>query len=521
MSSRIQPGTPHEAVPPPSPTLPHRAPAPAAVQGLLAASLLLVGWGCAEPPAADRVERDPLPAAPAQGTAFVGVGILPMTGDEEAIPDRTVIVEGGWIVAVGPARQVEIPDDALVVEGQDLWLLPGLAEMHAHVPGPAAPDQAMADVLFLYLANGVTTIRSMLGAPNHLELREAIASGDVLGPTLFSGSPSLSGNSAPDPDTAEELVRSHAAAGYDLLKLHPGLSRETYDRIVEVAGAEGITWAGHVSPGVGLEHSLATGKSTIDHLDGYLEASASAEVRERMAAGEAVPLEEVVESAAPERIGELARATAEAGTWNVPTMYLWENFYNDVPAAELAALPEMQYASPQQLEQWTNQKEDRLFVELLENWRTDGALGADDVTPAATEGLIQLRRYILSALAEAGAGLLMGTDSPQMFMVPGFAVHREIRVMEESGVPPLTILESGTRNVEAYARQDLDYDEPFGRVEAGARADLLLVEGNPLENLERLRDPAGVMVRGNWLPREQIQGRLEGIAQRASLSDPG
>jgi imidazolonepropionase-like amidohydrolase len=457
------------------------------------------------------------PAGPAfsEGTfAFVGVGLLPMDGGAAVLENQTVVVSDGTVTRVGPADEVSIPSGAEVIRGTGLWLLPGLAEMHAHLPGPQLPEAEMDDLLFLYLANGVTTIRTMLGAPNHLELRRQVASGERLGPTVFAAAPSLSGQSAPTPDAAEAPVRQHAAAGYDLLKLHPQLSRETYDRIVEVARDEGLTWAGHVSVDVGLDHSLATGKSTVDHLDGYLEAAASPEIRRRIDAGEAVPLAGLLESITPERMDEVARATAEAGTWNAPTMYLWENFYNDAPADELAALPEMRYASGPLLQQWRMQKEARAFVELLESWRTDGVLGRDDVSAETGRALIRFRRDMLAALHAAGAPILLGTDSPQMFMVPGFSLHRELAVMVESGIPPLAILESGSRNVSRYAAEELGYEGVFGSVVPGARADLVLVEGNPLEDLGRLRDPAGVMVRGRWLPRELIRSRLDEIAER-------
>ncbi len=484
---------------------------------LIRASSAILALGlaaCLESPR--EVEQgEPVAGASSEPMAFVGVHVLPMTDGALLLEDRTVVIEDGRITLVGPSGETPVPDGATTIDGSGRWLLPGMAEMHAHLPGPDTPTERMEDIFFLYLANGVTTIRSMQGAPNHPELREATASGRTMGPTIFSASPSLSGTSAPDPETAEALVRRHAAAGYDLLKLHPGLSPETYDRIVEVAREEGITWAGHVSPEVGLERSLQTGKSTIDHLDGYVEAAASPDLRARAEAGEPVTLSEVVASATPERIAELAEMTRDAGTWNVPTMYLWENFYNDVSAAELAALPEMRYATPGELEQWSAQKENRIFVELLEGWRTDGAMGGDDIDAVTAQALIDLRREILAALSAAGAELLMGTDSPQMFMVPGFAVHHEIRVMAESGVPPLAILESGSRRVAEYAASELGYVEDFGRVAPGARADLILVEANPLEALEALRDPAGVMVRGHWLPRDELQRRLAEISERA------
>lgn len=450
-------------------------------------------------------------ASSGTAVAFVDVTVLPMDGEADELEGHTVLVRDDRVTDVGPHDEVDIPSDARVIEGEGRRLLPGLAEMHAHIPGNAPPE-AVEDLFFLYLANGVTTIRGMLGAPNHLELREATASGDLLGPTIFAASPALSGQAAPNPESAEEAVRQYAADGYDLLKLHPGIERPVYDRIVEVAREEGITWAGHISPDVGLEHSLATGKSTVDHLDGYVEAAASEEVRQRMVDGEAVPLAEVLESVTEERIRELARATAEAGMWNVPTAHLWETFYNDTPSEELRERWEMRYASEQQLDQWSQQNDGRFFVDLLEGWRTRGELGADDVSPEDAQALIETRRRILAALHEEGAAILLGTDSPQVFMVPGFGVHREMATMAEAGMPPRAILEAGTRNVAEYVREDLGHEDDFGTVTPGARADLILVEGDPLTDLEALRDPDGVMIRGRWLPGESIRERLERIA---------
>ena len=480
----------------------------------LFAGLALLATGdasAADDPRSDR-PSDPRADTSDPVIAFVDVTVLPMDGEADELDGHTVLVRDDQVTDVGPHDEVEIPSDARVIEGEGRRLLPGLAEMHAHIPANAS-DEAVEDLFFLYLANGVTTIRGMLGAPSHLELRDATASGELLGPTIFAASPALSGQAAPDPDAAEEAVRQYATDGYDLLKLHPGIERPVYERIAEVAQEEGITWAGHVSPDVGLEHSLATGKSTVDHLDGYVEAAASEDIRRRMVDGEAVPLAEVLESVTDERIRELARATAEAGMWNVPTAHLWETFYNDTPSEELRERWEMRYASDDQLSQWSQQNDGRFFVNLLEGWRTRGELGADDVPPEDAQALIETRRRVLAALHEEGAGILLGTDSPQVFMVPGFGVHREMETMTKVGMSPRAILESGTRNVAEYVRQDLDGDGDFGTVTAGARADLILVEGDPLTNLEALQDPEGVMVQGQWLPGDEIRERLEEISE--------
>jgi len=328
-------------------------------------------------------------------TAFVGVTVLPMDA-ERVLEDHTVVVRADRIVAVGPSAEVAVPAGARVVDGAGRYLMPGLAEMHAHIPGPQASEELMERLMFLYVANGVTTIRGMLGAPNQLALRAQTASGAVLGPSVLVGAPSLNGNSAPDPQTAQRLVRAHVASGYDFLKLHPGLSREVYDAIVEQSVEAGITWAGHISAEVGLEHTLATGQSTIDHLDGYLEAVLGLEQMALLTSG-GVPFAEALAAVSPEEVRRWADATREAGVWNVPTAYLWESFYSAEPAETFLALPEMRYATPQWRAGWTQQKA---------NFAAQQAAGG--LTDADRDAIIGFRRDVLKALADAGAPLLWG-----------------------------------------------------------------------------------------------------------------
>ena len=434
-------------------------------------------------------------------TVFTNVTVIPMDR-ERTLPGQTVVVRDGVIAAVGSAAAVRVPAGAQRVDGQGKYLMPGLAEMHAHIPGASAPAQLINDIMFLYVANGITTIRGMLGAPNQLLLREQTRRGEVLGPTIFVGAPSLNGNSAATPPVAARLVREHKSAGYDFLKLHPGLTREVYDTIVATARAVGITFAGHVSADVGIEHTLASRQSTVDHLDGYVEGATSDAVRARLRTGQ-VPFAEMVRSVDEARIQWLAGETRAAGVWNVPTAFLWESFFSPEDPETMAARPEMRYAPAQMVSGWTQQKRNRIQAD-----RNNG------VTPEDARRYLQARRRVLKALADSGAGLLMGTDSPQMFNVPGFAMHREVALMVEVGLTPYQVLESGTRNVASYAANDLGLDGKFGTVAVGNRADLLLLDANPLEDVRNLTRRAGVMVRGRWLPANEIDRRLEELARR-------
>jgi imidazolonepropionase-like amidohydrolase len=442
------------------------------------------------------------PPAGSRGTvAFVDVSVIPMTGTgPQVLPNRTVIVRDGRIAQIGATGTLAPPAGATVVQGRGKFLMPGLAEMHAHLPGANAPVQLAHDILFLYVANGITTIRGMLGAPNQLDLRRQTASGALLGPTILVGAPSLNANSAPDPETAARVVRTHKAAGYDFLKLHPGLSRPVFDAIVKTAQDVGITYAGHVSADVGITHALASKQSTVDHLDGYLEHAAGAPSGNVGTGGQAARLLGGADSA---KMHALAVATRDADAWAVPTEYLWENFFSGRPAAEFERMPEMRYIPRTMWTGWANMA--RQFGEGVQS---------SNLTAEEKAKFVAARRLMLRELARNGNRILMGTDSPQMMNVPGFALQHEIRAMRDAGLTPMQILESGTRNVSQYVARWLKGDSRFGTIAAGQRADLVLLDADPLANVDNLQRRSGVMVRGRWVPAEEIRRGLEQIAAR-------
>lgn len=448
----------------------------------------------------------PAPAATATApVAFENVTVLPMDGGARTVAGQTVLVRDGRVAWLGPAARAQLPADAVRVDGRVRFLMPGLAEMHAHVPPQQNVTEAqLEELMFLYVANGVTTIRGMLGAPYQLQLRDRLARGELLGPTFYVAAPSLNGNSAPDPATAERLVRAHRAAGYDLLKLHPGLSRATYDAAVRTAREVNIPFGGHISAAVGLARTLEARQASIDHLDGYFEALAPAAMQARLQAG-GVPLGELMASVQPTDadIRRLAQQTRAAGVWNVPTAFLWESLYGVFQPESAITRPEMRYASKPMVDGWVLQKRARLNADAQ-----------NGVTPELAAHYLQVRRRVLKALAEEGAPLLMGTDSPQMFNVPGFALHREVALMAEAGVPAYTVLESGTRNVARYAKETMGMADDFGTVAVGQRADLVLLDANPLEDVANLSRRAGVMVKGRWLPKAEIDAGLARIAAR-------
>ena len=428
-------------------------------------------------------------AAPDTTVAFVDVTVIPMNRQQE-LPHQTVVVQGGRVSAMGPSGRVKVPAGSGRIDGRGKFLIPGLAEMHAHIPSGEQPDSVIERTLFMYVARGITTIRGMLGHPKHLELRTRAASGELLSPRIYTSGPSFNGNSVPTPEAAARMVTEQKAAGYDFLKIHPGIRSEVFDTLAATARRAGIRLAGHVPAEVGLQRALAAGYLTIDHLDGYVEAMAAGTSEESAFFG--LNLGERLDES---RIPALVRATREAGVWNVPTQVLMENL---VPAVSLEALqrrPEMRYVSRQTQSKWAEVKRS-----MLEETGS---------TPESMAKTMEVRRKLIKALHQAGAGLLLGSDAPQIYNIPGFATHRELEALVGAGLTPYEALETGTRNVAAF----FGTLATTGTIEVGKQADLILLDGNPLTDIRNSAKQSGVMVRGRWLPKAEIDARLAAVAK--------
>jgi imidazolonepropionase-like amidohydrolase len=442
-------------------------------------------------------------AAHGQVVSFENVNVLPMDRDR-VLERQTVIVRDGRIAEHGPAGRIKTPDGAVRVEAAGKYLMPGLAEMHGHMPGPDSPPALVEHILFLYIANGVTTVRGMQGNPTALEHRSAVASGRLLGPRLYVAGPVFSGQSAKTVEIAEQMVRDQKTAGYDLLKITEGLTPTVYDAIAKTAHDVKIDFAGHVPNDVGVRKAIEARQRSIDHLDNYLEALE----RENSAVRSADPktrARELPFNIDERKIRDLARLTRQAGVWNVPTMALWEFFLNSDDGDTLRqALPEVRYMPRTTVEQWVKRK-----TAMLEPG-SDIFMGFG-VGSKSGARVIELRRKMLKGLRDAGAKIALGTDSPQVFSVPGFSIHREMQVMVATGFTPFEVLQCGTRNVAEY----FGTLSETGTVDQGKRADLILLNANPLKDISNVALRAGVIVNGRWLPEKEIQERLEKLATAA------
>ena len=423
-----------------------------------------------------------------QEIVFRNVDVIPMDKNV-VIRQQDVVVKGGIITAVGPTSKIKYSNDARIIDGKGRYLLPGLAEMHAHVP-PVEGLGPMEDVVKLFLLNGVTTIRGMLGHPRHIELRTKILNGEILGPHFITSGPSFNGNTVKTAADAERMVREQKKLGYDFLKLHPGLSKENFAVIAAIAKEVDIPFAGHVSYDVGVWRAIDAGYATIDHLDGFIESLVPGieDIKEQDTGIFGLFIADKVDES---RIQKLVDALANKKVWVVPTQALAERWFHPHRDADaLAKEPEMKYMDAVTINNWTRSKNS-----LQNNPKYNAS---------TVDRLIEVRKKLIAACNDNGVGLLLGSDAPQVFNVPGFSVHHELRYLVDAGLTPYDALRTGTVNVGKFLKRD-----DIGVIKPGAVSDLVLLEGNPLEDINQSKNIEGVMIGHLWLDKTYINSELK------------
>ncbi|WP_299682601.1 amidohydrolase family protein [uncultured Dokdonia sp.] len=425
-------------------------------------------------------------------TVITNVTIIDVQSGKE-IPSQHVVIDSGKIKMI-TSNEKDLTMYPVVIDGKGKYLIPGLAEMHAHIPPPTSSAIHIEETLFLYLSNGITTIRGMLGHSEHLRLRERAASGDLLSPRIYTASPSLNGNSVTTKQEAIDKVTAYQKEGFDFLKIHPGIQRDVFDQIVATANEVGIPFAGHVPVDVGIRHAIESNYAAIDHVDGFLEGLAS-EYANYHAEDNGFFGYNFTTIADTTKINELVALSRKHTIWIVPTQSLYERWFAPITADELLKDPEMKYMPASTLANWKARKG---------QYTTDNP----NFNEPQWQQFNNIRRKLIKALQDDGHGMLLGSDAPQLFNVPGFSIHHEIDGMTRAGLTPLQILQAGTINpAKFFTAQD-----EYGVIKEGLSADLVLLNSNPLKNAKHLKNLAGVFVKGEWLSKEAIDKRLNEIA---------
>ena len=335
----------------------------------------------------------------------------------------------------------------------------------------------------LNLANGVTTVREMGGLPWLLASREAIAADRIAGPNLYVAGTiinyvPLGGYAAvvKDAVTARRVVRQQVACGYDFIKIHNVLPGPLLDAVADEAARQGIDLVGHVPHGVPVRHAVERGMRTLEHFKGFLD-------------------DRTLE------IGDTDYAAANnAELWVTPTLYAFRYFErDDVPS--LLRSPPARYVPQRTRRSWVS-----------------GLPKQGSASDTLAESLPGRMRQIVQSLLAHDAQFLAGTDAANYpFQVMGFALLDEMRLLAEAGVPWSEVLRSATSSPAAAMRT-----KQFGRLRPGTRADIVLLDRNPLADRTAYQRNQGVMVGGRWLDRALLDRALAQLAdlfEQPPLSD--
>ncbi|MGH3693821.1 MAG: amidohydrolase family protein [Pseudonocardiaceae bacterium] len=446
----------------------------------------------------------------AQTVAITNVTVIDATG-APAQPDMTVVVLGDRIASLGSSRQVPVPRGARVVDGAGKFLIPGLWDMHVHTYDPSW--------LALFLANGVTGMRVMKGVSDHHRWRQDIHQGTLLGPRMVIASNLIDG---PDPiwpgsvavsdeADARRAVQEAVKKGADFVKVYSLLPRPAFFALVDEARKHAIPFAGHVPDAVTPTEASDAGMRSIEHLTGIVVATSTraaqidAETgrigRTKDAHSQRKSLElQAARSYHHQLAQTLFGCFARNQTWQVPTLTVLRSI-SWIGEAHRGEDERLRYVAP----------------ELAQSWQQ--RLQAPRGSPELADQQELFRHYlrIVGAMNHAGVGILAGTDALNPFCFPGFSLHDELELLVQAGLSPMQALQAATRNPARYVN-DLDQ---AGTITQGKRADLVLLDADPLADIRNTRRINAVIASGELLPRDRLDAMLSGVEALQSPAGAG
>jgi imidazolonepropionase-like amidohydrolase len=454
--------------------------------------------------------------------AITRVTLIDATG---AAPqqDMTVLVADGRISAIGHSAQVTIPGNYKQVDGAEKFLIPGLADMHIHLTGAGEPSGSREFILPLLVANGITTVRDMGGKVEYLkELRAEISSGKRLGAQIFFTGPYLDGNPpsfqpsivVQTPAEAAAAVDKLKAEGVDFIKVQSRLQPEPYYAIADEAKKDKIRFLGHVPDSITASVASDSGQASIEHLTGVLLGCSTreAELRERQVAPakvgesqeeklarERMWTKDLLDSYSDEQAARLIHKFAANRTWQVPTFPTLVHLGFITPQTDLGNDPRMKYVPEKVCENWQEGRNTQLA-------------GRDSTDFVQRAEMIRRSLEIVGKMNQAGVPIMAGTDAAAPNVFPGSSLHEDLGYLVQAGLTPMQALQAAT----ARPAEFLGRSAQQGTIEVGKRADLVLLDANPLDDIYNTTKIRAVILNGQLLERSDLDKLLAGVERFAA-----
>jgi hypothetical protein len=434
--------------------------------------------------------------------AITNVNVIPMTSDT-VFRGVTVLVRDGRIAEIG--SRVRLPSGTRRIDGRGKYLIPGLFDMHAHLyADESVPDSVAPYELGVFIANGVTTARLMIGTPTHLELRRQLAAGRIRGPQLWVASPQFAGRADPhsmlatNPDEARRGVRAVVDSGYDLIKLTVLITPEVYDAVIDEARLRRIKVAGHVDTRVGVARALAAGQQ-IEHFDAYSEALLADSAPMRVAVSDMNHWRKAnwaaLDHMDDRKVEALAGATARAGVPVTPTQaFFTETFALAIPDSVRRSRPDFAHIPNEVRDLWLR------------------ALGRYWTGPPSEERrmrYLNIRERLIKGVVDSGGRIFAGSDAPGGLQGYGWGLHRELEYLVRAGLTPYQALQAAT----VWPAEWLGATES-ATIRPGQRADLVLLDANPLTDIRNTTRIAGVAVGGHYSAKPELEQMIAEAGRR-------
>ena len=384
------------------------------------------------------------------------VAIIPMTQDT-ILHKQNLLIENGKILQIEQSLdQIKVRPSTIEIDGSGKYLIPGLSDMHSHINDD--------NNLLLMVAKGVTTTRNMAGFPFHLKMKKEIDEGKILGPKLYTTGPIMEGphqiwRNTPGGlkitavDSIENQIQQIQNQGFDFLKVYHTLSPQFYRKILQVADQKNIPALGHMPLEVPIEEMLKMSQYSIEHIE----------------------VEQLREISPELSLEEKAQQIGQSGKWVCPTLIVFKKMNGKIGDENLL----------RDYEQFVDKETRAFWAARLNNRDNEYAL----------------RKQLLKIIWENGGKILSGTDCINAYVLPGFSLHEELEELADSGLSEFEVLKTTTINP-AFFLNTIEYT---GTIETGKTANLLLLNQNPLKDIRAVRDIDGVMLKGKWLKRKELE----------------